>query len=326
MRKTLSQLIEEQLASQLTENLIYEQIEVFEEAINSFNDLPNSWKKSATGPYALQRSDVKAGEGSKVVVLTQKGSIKGDGEVGKLFRKYLSKNQPYAAVWLEVNDEPLVMAERAQFYNETDVSLRFQNGNLATVNKQIGRDRKTRMPIYKDIPTMKLADAADKVSYLVYDLARTSVDPDKTMKFEEYSKLIDDLYKSGKFQITIKGLTVDKNREDLSAARSANKPLPNGAKLPADIAVKVEAAKKVVKNKIDTRLEKIRSEFDKILTQSLDGTQKPDFQKIQTEVSIIQNVLYRLNSYVDRVSTSGGTASWDKESLVRSLSELQKDA
>ncbi len=128
------------------------------------------------------------------------------------------------------------------------------------------------MPIYKDIPTMKLADAADKVSYLVYDLARTSVDPDKTMKFEEYSKLIDDLYKSGKFQITIKGLTVDKNREDLSAARSANKPLPNGAKLPADIEVKVEAAKKVVKNKIDARLEKIRSEFDKILTQSLDGT------------------------------------------------------
>ena len=326
MRKTLSQLIEEQLASQLTENLIYEQIEVFEEAINSFNDLPNSWKKSATGPYALQRSDVKAGQGSKVVVLVQKGSIHSDGYVGKLFRKYLSKNQPYAAVWLEVNDEPLVMAERDSFHNETDVNLRFQNGNLATVNKQIGRDRKTRAPIYKDIPTLKLADAADKVAYLIYDLARTSVDPDKTMKFEEYNEKIINLFKSGKFQITIKGLTVDKNREDLSAARSANKPLSNGAKLPADIAVKVEAAKKVVKNKIDARLEKIRSEFDKILTQSLDGTQKPDFQKIQTEVSIIQNVLYRLNSYVDRVSTSGGTASWDKESLVRSLSELQKNA
>lgn len=325
MRKTLSQLIEEQLASQATENLVYEQIEVFEEAINSFNDLPNSWKKSATGPYSLQRSDLKAGEGSKVVVLSQKGSIKGDGEVGKLFRKYLSKNQPYAAVWLEVNDEPLVMAERAQFYNETDVSLRFQNGNLATVNKQIGRDRKTRMPIYKDIPTMKLADAADKVSYLVYDLARTSVDPDKTMKFEEYSKLIDDLYKSGKFQITIKGLTVDKNREDLSAARSANKPLPNGANLPADIAVKVEAAKKVVKNKIDARLEKIKAEFDKILTQSLNGDGKLDFQKIQSEVSAIQDVTYRLNSYVNEVSKYG-KSSWEKDRLVRTLAELQKIA
>ena len=321
MRKTLSQLIEEQLASQT----LVEQIEVFEEAINSFNDLPNSWKKSATGPYALQRSDVKAGEGSKVVVLTQKGSIKGDGEVGKLFRKYLSKNQPYAAVWLEVNDEPLVMAERAQFYNETDVSLRFQNGNLATVNKQIGRDRKTRAPVYKDIPTMKLADAADKVAYLIYDLARNSVDPDKTMKFEEYNEKIKDLFKSGKFQITIKGLTVDKNRENLSAARSENKPLPNGAILPADIDMKVEAAKKVVKNKIDTRLEKIKSEFDKILTQSLDGTQKPDFQKIQTEISIIQGVIYRLNQYVDQVSKTG-RANWDKEALVRSLSELQKIA
>ncbi len=116
MRKTLSQLIEESIAINNNLNFddfITESLDVFEEAINSFNDLPNSWKKSATGPYALQRSDVKAGEGSKVVVLTQKGSIKGDGEVGKLFRKYLSKNQPYAAVWLEVNDEPLVMAERA---------------------------------------------------------------------------------------------------------------------------------------------------------------------------------------------------------------------
>ncbi len=45
MRKTLSQLIEEQLASQTAENLVYEQIEVFEEAINSFNDLPRSLKK-----------------------------------------------------------------------------------------------------------------------------------------------------------------------------------------------------------------------------------------------------------------------------------------
>lgn len=46
MRKTLSQLIEEQLASQTAENLVYEQIEVFEEAINSFNDLPRSLKKN----------------------------------------------------------------------------------------------------------------------------------------------------------------------------------------------------------------------------------------------------------------------------------------
>ena len=325
MRKTLSQLIEEQLASQTAENLVYEQIEVFEEAINSFNDLPSSWKKSATGPYALQRSDVKAGEGSKVIVLTQKGSIKGDGEVGKLFRKYLSKNQPYAAIWLEVNDNPLVMAERDSLHNETDVSLRFQNGNLATVNKQIGRDRKTRMPIYKDIPTMKLADAADKVSYLVYDLARTSVDPDKTMKWEDYSKLIDDLYKSGKFQITIKGLTADKNREELSAARSKNQPLPNGAILPADIAAKVEAAKKVVKNRIDARLEKIKAEFDKILTQSLNGDGKLDFQKIQSEVSAIQDVTYRLNSYVNEISKYG-KSSWEKDRLVRTLAELQKIA
>lgn len=324
MRKTLSQLIEEQLISQATENLVYEQIEVFEEAINSFNDLPSSWKKSQTGPYALQRSDVKAGQGSKVVVLAQKGSIHSDGDVGKLFRKYLSKNQPYAAVWLEVNDEPLVMAERDSFHNETDVNLRFQNGNLATVNKQIGRDRKTRAPIYKDIPTLKLADAADKVAYLIYDLARTSIDPDKTMKFEEYNEKINDLFKSGKFQITIKGLTADKNREELSAARQKNQPL-QGRRLPADTMTKIDAARKVVEGKVALKIENIKKEFNKLLNQAFETDAKIDFQKIQTELSSIQDVIYRLNSYTNAIQKFG-YANWEKERLAKTIAEFQKIA
>lgn len=324
MRKTLSQLIEEQLASQTAENLVYEQIEVFEEAINSFNDLPSSWKKSQTGPYALQRSDVKAGQGSKVVVLAQKGSIHSDGDVGKLFRKYLSKNQPYAAVWLEVNDEPLVMAERDSFHNETDVNLRFQNGNLATVNKQIGRDRKTRAPIYKDIPTLKLADAADKVAYLIYDLARTSIDPDKTMKFEEYNEKIINLFKSGKFQITIKGLTADKNREELSAARQKNQPL-QGRRLPADTMTKIDAARKVVEGKVALKIENIKKEFNKLLNQAFETDAKIDFQKIQTELSSIQDVIYRLNSYTNTIQKFG-YADWEKERLAKTIAEFQKIA
>ena len=298
MRKTLSQLIEEQLASQTAENLVYEQIEVFEEAINSFNDLPRSLKKSSTG----QNSGIKAGEGSKVVVLAQKGSISSAEQASGVFRKYLSKNQPYAVIWLEVNDEPLLFAERDTLYSETDVSIRFQNTNIATINKQIGSNRKTKIPMYKDIIRIAPGHAADKVEHFLYDL-----------------------HQFGKFQIAIKGLTVDKNREDLSIARSANKPLSNGANLPADIVVKVEAAKKVVKNKIDARLEKIKSEFDKILAQSLNGDGKLDFQKIQAEVSAIQDVTYRLNSYVNVVSKYNN-ANFNKEYLAKSLAELQKIA
>lgn len=156
--------------------------------------------------------------------------------------------------------------------------------------------------MYKDIIRIAPGHAADKVEHFLYDL-----------------------YQFGKFQIAIKGLTVDKNREDLSIARSANKPLSNRANLPADIVVKVEAAKKVVKNKIDARLEKIKSEFDKILAQSLNGDGKLDFQKIQAEVSAIQDVTYRLNSYVNVVSKYNN-ANFNKEYLAKSLAELQKIA
>ena len=49
MRKTLSQLIEESIAINNNLNFddfITESLDVFEEAINYFKDLPNSWKKS----------------------------------------------------------------------------------------------------------------------------------------------------------------------------------------------------------------------------------------------------------------------------------------
>lgn len=217
------------------------------------------------------------------------------------------------------------MAERDSLHNETDVNLRFQNGNLATVNKQIGRDRKTRAPIYKDIPTLKLADAADKVAYLIYELARTSVDPDKTMKWEEYSEKIKELYNSGKFQITVKGLTVDKNREELSAARNANKPLPNGSRLPADIEAKIGAARKVVEGKVAVKIENIKKEFGKLLDQAFETDVKIDFQKIQAELSSIQDVIYRLNSYTSTIQKYG-QANWEKERLAKTIAEFQKIA
>lgn len=322
MRKQLSQLIEESIAINDTlifDDFITESLDVFEEAINSFNDLPNSWKKSQTGIWALNGSEVKAGENSKVVVLSQKGTIKDSSDVGKLFRKYL-QSKDVAAVWLEINDKPIIFAERAH-YSGTDVNLRFSDGNLATINKMVGRDRKTRGPIYRDVNAMKLTEALQKVTFIVQDIARTSVDPDKTMKWEEYSEKIKELYNSGNFQITIKGLTADKNREELSASRKENAPLRQGNPLPADALVKIEAAKKLVKNKIDNRLNKIRDEFEKILTKGLEDGSKLDFQKIQSEVGAIQAITYRLNSYVNDVSRH-----WNKEFLVSSLADLRKIA
>lgn len=324
MRKTLSQLIEESIAINNNLNFddfITESLDVFEEAINSFKDLPNSWKKSQTGSWQLNGSEVKAGENSKVVVLAQKGTVKDSDSVGKLFRKYL-QSKDVAAIWLEINDKPIVFAEKAH-YSGTDVSLRFSDGNLATINKMVGRDRKTRMPNYRDVPAMKLTEATQKVAFIVQDIARDIIDPDRTMSWEEYGKKVKEFYSSGNFQITIKGLTADKNREEISAQRKENMPLGKYSHLPADALVKIDAARKVVENKVGLKIENIKKEFNKLLNQVFETDKKIDFQKIQTELSSIQEVIYRLNSYTSTLQKYN-QANWEKERLAKTIAEFQK--
>ena len=88
---------------------------------------------------------------------------------------------------------------------------------------------------------------------------------------------------------------------------------------------KINAAKKVVEGKIAIKIENIKKEFGKLLDQAFETDVKIDFQKIQTEISSIQDVIYRLNSYTNTIQKFG-YANWEKERLAKTIAEFQKIA
>lgn len=320
--KTLQELLKESIEIKNENNLIYEQYEVFEEAINSFKDLPNKWKKPSSGYLGLADNGY-GGENSKVIVLAQKGKIKDEQAIGNAFRKAL-KTETIAAVWLEINDEPMVIAHKANGYDKK-IALMQADGNFEKIYKKIpgtsGRFRGQYIPPKYDYDReLTLGDAADKVQNIVYQFAKSIADPEQTNNYDIIKPKIEELFQTGKLNIVIKGLEIDYKRSDIRKDRSENKPLRQGYELPADIKNRIEVVKKFTTKKVENRVEKLKSSFNTYINNVLYGTgdTKEFLKYIETDIAFIKIVLDNLNRFKENPDSK-----WYKERLLKTIKELE---
>jgi translation initiation factor IF-1 len=322
MTNTLKPLVFSLIETYLSEEPVFEMIEEIEleEAVNTFNDLPAAWKKTATSKWG---DGGKGGKDSKIEVLAATKTIKSAENIISTMRKALRRDGA-ALVWIEMNGEPLVAVNK-DLYNE--YTLLYPSGEFVTkkVRKQQpgtgkyvgGRLGKYVPPRYweHEERSLKPTDAAEKMWTVAYEtLERMNKD------LEEPKASVFELAQEMKFEVRI--MYPDETRLAKMKERAAAK-----SGMGSDTMKNRKAAvEKVVKQKITPIIDRIKAEVDTQVSNALEG-KRFDFKEVEKELQRIGSISGRLQRILKSDEVRLKKSSWgdEKAELNYDLKYLMSD-
>jgi translation initiation factor IF-1 len=328
MTNTLKPLVFSLIESYLSEEPVFEMIEEIEleEAVNTFNDLPAAWKKTATSKWG---DGGKGGKDSKIEVLAATKTIKSAENIISTMRKALRRDGA-ALVWIEMNGEPLVAVNKDQF---NEYTLLYPSGQFVTkkvrethqgTGKWNARLKKYIPPSYweREQRSLKPTDAAEKMWTVAYEtLERMNKD------LEEPKASVFELAQEMKFEVRI--MYPDENRLAKMKQRAI---MQKGAGLKgtsADTSLirnRKAAVEKVVKQKITPIIDRIKAEVDTQVSNALEG-KRFDFKEVEKELQRIGSISGRLQKILKSDDVRLKKSSWgdEKAELNYDLKYLMSD-
>lgn len=321
MTNTLKSLIFKRIESYLSEEPVFEMIEEIEldEAVNTFNDLPAAWKKTAASKWEGR----PGGQDSKIEVLAATKTIKSAENIISTMRKALRRDGA-ALVWVEMNGEPLVAINKDQF---NEYTLLYPSGEFVTkkVRHQLqgtgeyvgGRIGKYVPPRYWEAEkrSLKPTEAAEKMWTVAFEtLERMNKD------LAEPKASVFELAQEMKFEVRI--MYPDENRIAKMKERAAAK-----SGMSSDIMKNRKAAvEKVVKQKITPIIDRVKAEVDTQVTNALEG-KRFDFKEVEKELQRIGSISGRLQRILKSDEVRLKNSSWgdEKAELNYDLKYLMSD-
>jgi translation initiation factor IF-1 len=322
MTNTLKPLIFSLIESYLSEEPVFEMIEEIEleEAVNTFNDLPAAWKKTATSKWG---DGGKGGKDSKIEVLAATKTIKSAENIISTMRKALRRDGA-ALVWIEMNGEPLVAVNK-DLYNE--YTLLYPSGEFVTKKvrqQQPGTGKFVGGRLGKYVPpryweaeqrSLKPTDAAEKMWTVAYEtLERMNKD------LEKPKASVFELAQEMKFEVRI--MYPDETRLAKMKERAAAK-----SGMGSDTMKNRKAAvEKVVKQKITPIIDRIKAEVDTQVSNALEG-KRFDFKEVEKELQRIGSISGRLQKILKSDEVRLKKSSWgdEKAELNYDLKYLMSD-
>jgi translation initiation factor IF-1 len=317
MTNTIRPLIQNMIESYLSEEFIFEMVELIEldEAVNTFNDLPPAWKKTAT-------DGGRGGKDSKIEVLAATKKIKSADNIISTMRKAFRRDGA-ALVWIEMNGEPLVAVNKDLFNKYT---LLYPSGAFVTrkvrelqrgTGKYIASLKKYVPASYWESKerSLKPTDAAEEMWSIAYEtLEKMNKD------LEEPKASVFELAQEMKFEVRI--MYPDETRLAKMADRKA-------LKAGADSSImknRKAAVEKVVKQKINPIIDSIKAEVDTQVSNALEG-KIFDFKEVEKELQRIGNISGRLQRILKSDDVRLKKSSWgdEKAELNYDLKYLMDD-
>lgn len=311
----------------LSEEVVFELTETFEleEAINTFNELPAAWKKTAVSGY----EGGLGGKDSKIEVLAATKKIKSADNILSTMRKALRRDGA-ALVWIEMNDEPLVAVNKDQF---NEYTLLYPSGQFVTrkVRVQHHGTGKYNRRLDKYVPpsywereerSLKPTDAAEKMWSIAYEtLERMNKD------LEEPRKTVFELAQEMKFEVRI--MYPDETRLAIKQKRLSAR---SGAGLKSTdtntsiMKNRKAAIEKVVRQKIDPIINRVKAEVDTQVSNALEG-KRFDFKEVEKELNRIGSISGRLQRILKSDEVRLKKSSWgdEKAQLNYDLKYLMDD-
>ncbi len=321
MTNAIRPLIQNMIESYLSEEFIFEMVELIEldEAVNTFNDLPPAWKKTATSKSG---DGGRGGKDSKIEVLAATKKIKSADNIISTMRKALRRDGA-ALVWIEMNGEPLVAVNKDQF---NEYTLLYPSGAFVTrkvrelhrgTGKYVASLKKYVPASYweREQRSLKPTDAAEKMWSIAYEtLEKMNKD------LEEPKASVFELAQEMKFEVRI--MYPDEARLAKMADRKALK-AGAGSSIMKNRKAAVE---KVVKQKINPIIDSIKAEVDTQVSNALEG-KRFDFKEVEKELQRIGNISGRLQRILKSDDVRLKKSSWgdEKAELNYDLKYLMDD-
>lgn len=262
------------------------------------------------------------GKDSKVEVLAATKKINSADNIISTMRKALRRDGA-ALVWIEMNGEPLVAVNKDQF---NEYTLLYPSGQFVTqkVRVQHRGTGKFNRQLNKYVPpsywereerSLKPRDAAEKMWSVAYEtLERMNKD------LEEPRKTVFELAQEMKFEVRI--MYPDENRLAKMKDRKAAK-----AGAGSDIMKNRKAAvEKVVRQKIDPIINRVKAEVDTQVSNALEG-KRFDFKEVEKELNRIGSISGRLQRILKSDEVRLKKSNWgdEKAELNYDLKYLMDD-
>lgn len=315
MTNRLRPLLHDMIESYLSEETVFGLVNIIEleEAVNTFDDLPAAWKKTAAS---------KGGKDSKIEVVAATKKIKSADNIISTMRKALRRDGA-ALVWIEMNGEPLVAVNKDMF---NEYTLLYPSGQFVTkkvrelhhgTGKYVARLKKYVPPSYweRESRSLKPTEAAEKMWSVAYEtLDRMNKD------LEEPRASVFELAQEMKFEVRI--MYPDENRLAKMKERTAAKS-GMGSDIMKNRKVAVE---KVVKQKITPIIDRIKAEVDTQVSNALEG-KRFDFKEVEKELQRIGSISGRLQRILKSDEVRLKKSSWgdEKAELNYDLKYLMSD-
>jgi hypothetical protein len=328
MTNTFKPLIHNMIESYLSEEPVFEMIKTIEldEAINTFNDLPPAWKKTATSKWG---DGGKGGKDSKIEVVAATKTIKSADNIISTMRKALRRDGA-ALVWIEMNGEPLVAINKD---STNEYTLLYPSGEFVTkkvrevhsgTGKYVASLKKYVPPSYweREQRSLKPTDAAEKmwsVAYETLEKMNNDLEQPKDSVFE--------LAQEMKFEVRV--MYPDENRLEKMKQRSI---MQKGAGLKGTssntslVQNRKAAVEKAVKQKITPIIDRIKAEVDTQVSNALEG-KRFDFREIEKELQRVGSISGRLQRILKSDDLRLKRSSWgyEKAELDYDLKYLMND-
>lgn len=159
-------------------------VEMLEEAIEKFADLPNAWKK------ILSKSSLKAGENSEVE--THKYPAKNEASFNKSISDAFKKSTENSFIIIEVEDQPFALLYNSNSDHDPEkFSFTTTDGNSITSRKFIdGNRRNNYKGYYAPQRYFKTNEAKDKLKFEVLEFAKTVIENGSELRWDDLFKLL----------------------------------------------------------------------------------------------------------------------------------------
>lgn len=257
-------LTESHSVSEETENCILENYDL-EEAVNSFADLPDTWKKIASA------YDLKAGQNSKVTVIEEINKLKKVDDLFKFIRKVAKADGALKVI--EVNGEPAVAIVRDKFDAGKYKVLKTDGNTIQRIERKIisgtgkwtgGKNGSFKPAKYRDAhyAYSNLSDTATHAYGVLLDIAKDV----NGMLDEPFKDAYDVFTVPGKFSFRAVAVHTDLERAGTAAERYALRQDRNSM-----TDVKQAALKKFITSKLAPSVKVAEDKAREIFSDALAG-------------------------------------------------------
>lgn len=256
----LNYLSEQQVQLDIVELLI--ESEILEEQLNSFNDLPNAWKKNISFYN-------DAGENSKIITTNYK--TKNESQFNKSISDAFKLSNEHSLIIISVFDQPFAMIYNTQSeYDPEKFKIITVNGSSIKHEHHTNMGRKYDYKSYVNTKEYFKTNAAKDKIKLELSLFAKSISSNEDDKKLTYSEIISNL------DISISVVHADENRAEKRAERKENK-------------------KGATKSLTDNKKAVIRKFMKEVVTEIIEDIQKTvinvdDVDKILDDVINDKNV------------------------------------